>query len=315
MSGPQQLLSAAHAVLREYPPPQTAELLESPIFIVSAPRAGSNLLFELLSNNEGVWSIGGESHGIYRAFPHLRAENESLDSGSLGPRHADATTRELLPACYVALMRDHRQVPFMARPPIERPSTVTLFEKTPRNALNIPFLLETFPDSRYILLYRDPRGNIASILEAWRAGLRTGRFVTFRDLPGWDREAWCFLLPPGWRDMIGRSLAEIAAFQWRAANDAIIDALAALPDDRYVVLGYEELIDDPNGAVQRICDFADIEMTIRPARPLPLSRTSLTPPRPDKWREHEATIEALRPQFEPVWQRLAGLRGAAADTG
>lgn len=313
MNGPEKLLNAARAVLQQYPPPKLGALLAAPVFIVSAPRAGSNMLFELLMNNEGFWTIGGESHGIFRAFPHLRAENAALDSGALDARHADAVTRELLPACFLALLRDHRQVPFMAMPPIERPDSVTLLEKTPRNALSIPFLRETFPGSRYIFLYRDPRENIASIIEAWRTGLRTGRFVTFRDLPGWDREAWCFLLPRGWHDMIGRPLAEIAAFQWHAANDAILDALTGLPDERYIALSYAELAGNPAAAARRLCHFAGLGVTIRTGRRLPLSRTSLTPPRPDKWRDHEAEIEDLRPQYEPAWQRIAALRGDAAS--
>ena len=44
------------------------ELLKEPVIIVSAPRAGSTLLFERLMSVDGLWSIGGESHGIFRLF-------------------------------------------------------------------------------------------------------------------------------------------------------------------------------------------------------------------------------------------------------
>lgn len=312
MSGAQRLLDFARAVLREYPHDAVRRLLKAPVFLVSAPRAGSNMLFEALAEYEGLWTIGGESHGVYRAFPHLEAENDNLDSGCLYARHADAATLELLPACFLALLRDNRQQPFMALPEAMRPATVTLLEKTPRNALNIGFLLAVFPDARFIYLYRDPRENIASLVEAWTTGLRTGRFVTFRNLPGWDREAWCFLLPPGWRQMVGRSLAEIAAFQWTESNEAILDSLRVLPPGRCKALSYRQLVENPPAALQALGQFAGVPLQTVAAKSLPLSRTSLTPPDRDKWRVHEREIAASRQLFEPTWQRV---RSFAEENG
>ena len=40
-------------------------------------------------------------------------------------------------------------------------------EKTPKNVLRIPFIERIFPDALYVFLWRDPRGNLASIMEAW----------------------------------------------------------------------------------------------------------------------------------------------------
>lgn len=303
-AGKRQLLDAARAVLREYPPAAVRRLLKAPIFLLSAPRAGSNMLFETFAAREGLWTVGGESHGVYRAFPHLEAENEHLDSGTLYARHADPVTAELLPACFLALLRDNRRRPFMALPAASRPSTVTLLEKTPRNALNIEFLLAVFPDARFIYLYRNPWENIASLIEAWTTGLRTGRFVTFRGLPGWDREAWCFLLPPGWRELVGKSLADIASFQWTMSNRAIIDGLRLLPRARCHALSYRQLVENPIAALQALDRFAGLPLQMVAAEPLPLSRTSLTPPHPDKWRAHEQAIAACRPVFEPTWERI-----------
>jgi hypothetical protein len=279
-------------------------VLKAPVFLVSAPRAGSNMLFQVLAAQAGFWTIGGESHGVYRAFPHLDAENENLDSGALYRTHADAATAELLPACFLALLRDYRHRLFMALPESARPATVTFLEKTPRNALNIEFLLTLFPDARFIYLYRDPQENIASLIEAWATGLKTGRFVTFQNLPGWDRESWCFLLPPGWREMTGRSLADIATFQWTRSNDAIIDSLRALPAGRCHTLSYRHLVDDPSAALGALMRFVRMPMQALAIKPLPVSRTSLSPPHPDKWRAHEKSIAACRQAFDPTWQRI-----------
>lgn len=301
------LLSAAEAALRRHSPQQIKAALEGAIIIVSAPRAGSNLLFEQLSKIAGVWTIGGESHGIFRAFPHLYAENRDLDSGCLVKSHADPETRKLVRACFLALLRDHRGSPYLEIPPGDRPAQLAWLEKTPRNALNIPFLLEVFPRARFIYLYRDPRQNIASIIEAWELGLRTGRFVTFRDLPGWSRQAWCFLLPRGWRSMKHKSLAEIAAFQWAASNDSIIENLAVLEPSRWASLGYEELIDKPGETLSRLSEFCGAESPQIMNDALPLSRTTLSPPHPDKWKKHEQEIGELLPGIDGTIQRIRAL--------
>lgn len=267
---------------------------------MSAPRAGSTLLYEQLSALAGIWSIGGESHGIFRAFPELRAEDVALISGRLDERHAKDEIRLLLPACFACLLRDHAANYWLTMNP--RPAPVCFLEKTPRNALNIPFLTKVFPRARFIYLQRDPRENIASLIEAWQFGLERGRFVTFRDLPGWDRPGWCFLLPRGWQALIGRPLAEIAAFQWRASNDCIIDDLAALPATQHVAVSYRDLVNDCAETFKRLCRFAGIDEQA-PGH-MALSRTTLTPPAADKWKKYETEIEALLPSLEKTAARM-----------
>ncbi len=274
-------------------------VLKNPIIIVSAPRSGSDLLYEQLAAIPGFWTIGGESHTIFWLFPHLRAENQQLDSGSLGKNHADKETSELLRSCFVYLLRDARGRQYLNLSAGERPPFVCLLEKTPRNALNIPFLLEVFPDAQFVYLYREPRQVVASLIEAWTLGLQSGRFVTFPELPDWDRTGWCFLLPPGWREMRGKSLAEIAAFQWLASNRIIMEGLRSLPAERWTSVTYQALVTDPQVELKKLCQFANIgaEQLQVSSGDLPLSRTTLTPPHPDKWRKHEAEIEPLWPSL------------------
>lgn len=304
-----ELVPAALAGTSDYGAPDIASLLAQPVVILSAPRSGSTLLFELMLRMRGAWSIGGESHAIFNAFPQLRAENAALDSGCLDERHADPQTCERMRAAFLFLLRDHTGRRYLDRPPPERPSAVRLIEKTPRNALNVPFLLQLFPGVRFIYLHRDPRAAVASLIEAWILGLQTGRFSTFSDLPGWDRRTWCFLLPPGWRAMAGKSLAETAAFQWSAANTFIVDQLAALGTERWMTVSYESLVSVPSETLRRVAGFAGVEFGQVGSQPvtLPVSRTALTPPHPDKWREHEREIRPLLPQLEPVSARIEAL--------
>jgi len=286
-------------------------LIPDPVIILSAPRAGSTLMFEQICRIPPFWSIGGESHAVFREFPHLRASDEALSSMALDARHADPKTADMFRRLFVLLMRDHQGRRFLDRPPQDRPAQVTLVEKTPRNALNIPFLLKIWPRARFVFLHRDPRQNVASLIEAWTVGLRKGRFITFRDLPDWPLPGWCFVLPPGWETLRGRSLAEIAAFQWLACNEAILSGLSELPAERLTVLSYADFMADPGKALLDVChelgiDGAPAALNIGP---MPLSRSTVSQPNPDKWRRFEAEIVPLLPQLTSMQARIDDFAG------
>lgn len=301
------LLQAAVSATRALSPADLEACFDDPLIIVSVPRAGSNLLFEQLQRVAGFWSIGGESHVLFNAFPHLRAANTKLDSGCLDKSHADPNTCDQMRRCFAFLLGDHEGRRYLRLDP--RPRSVVLLEKTPRNALNIPFLLEVFPRARFVFLHRDAPQNIASIIDAWTDGLQTGRFVTFRDLPGWDRPAWCFLLPPGWRNLSGKALADIAAFQWSTGNSIMLDELEKLPAERWMTTSYQHVVSEPAATLREIAEFAGIEVPEFGSglQSLPLSRTTLTPPHPDKWRRHEKDIDGVRDQWQPVAERISAL--------
>jgi hypothetical protein len=178
-----------------------------------------------------------------------------------------------------------------------------LLEKTPKNALRVPFLDQLFPDCSFVFLWRDPRESIASIVRAWRSG----KWKTYNGLQGFAGP-WSLLLPPGWQELNGRPLEEIAAFQWDSANRIVLDDLVALKHRRWTTLRYADFIADPHAHVTRLCTWLGIDMdaalTQRLSQPLPHSRFTLTPPRADKWREDEPQINRVLPLIESTWRRL-----------
>ena len=192
---------------------------------------------------------------MYAQFPHLIAEDKQFTSGCLFANHADPDTCKRIRYFYLGLIKDHNDRSLcddLFRDEIlcneatkgDNPNLVFL-EKTPRNSLNIDFLLTVFPSSKFIFLHRDARENISSIIEGWELGAKTGRFVTFRDLPDWPLDHWCFLLPPGWQKYKNATLAELAAFQWQSCNEIIMAALLKLSTDRWTTITYAELINSP----------------------------------------------------------------------
>jgi sulfotransferase family protein/aspartyl/asparaginyl beta-hydroxylase len=274
-----------------------ARPLERPLVILSAPRAGSTLLFETLAQAAGVYTIGGESHEVFETIPALHPARSGSSSNRLTAEQATEKIVTELRRRFAARLRDRD-----GRPPAPGAS-VRLLEKTPKNALRVPFLLRVFPDVRFIFLHREPRTNLSSMMEAWR----TQGWVTYRRLPGWTG-AWSLLLPPGYEQMKDRPLEEIVAFQWRVANETILDDLAELPRDRWTSVRYEDLLANPASVVAKLLEFAGISMDPRLeeylSKPLPLSRYTQTKPDPDKWKRNAAEIERVLPSLAAVSARL-----------
>jgi hypothetical protein len=281
------------------PEPHKPPLLERPIVILSAPRAGSTLLFETLAQAAGVYTIGGESHQLIESIAALRPGRGVVNSNRLTRRDATSAIVAELRQRFAGRIHDRD-----GRPPASGAS-VRLLEKTPKNALRVPFLLEVFPEAQFIFLQRDPRANLSSMMQAWRAK----GWVTYRQLPGWPGP-WSLLLPPGYERLQGKPLEEVVAFQWRIANETILDDLADLPRERWTTLRYEALVADPRTEIGRLLDFAGLAMDPRLeeylARPLPLSKHTQTRPDPDKWKQNAAEIERVLPQLAAIAERLHG---------
>jgi hypothetical protein len=180
--------------------------------------------------------------------------------------------------------------------------------------LRIPFFERLFPDAQFIYLWRDPRENVSSIMDAWRAG----GWVTYPSLEGWDGP-WSMALPPGWQSLRGRPLEEVAAFQWERTNSIILGDLQSGPAGRWAAVSYADLMEDPARTVQGICDFAGIEfdaaLAERVSGALPASRHTLTLPEAGKWRRNEEAILRVLPGLEATWQRLRELPTVTRRSG
>ncbi len=280
---------------------------ERPVFIVAGPRSGSTLVFETLARNRDLWTIGGESHGEFEGIASLNPANNGYHSNRLTEADADPATAEALIGSFEAKLVDSNGNRLAEYTADRRPGAIRFLEKTPKNALRIPFLRAVFPDALFIFLHRNPRDGIASIIEAWRSG----NFVTYPELPRWSGPPWSLLLPPGWRSLNGAKLEEIAAFQWKVANQQILDDLAELPDDQWCAVGFDDFLDDTAGQVRRLCEFAGVpfgqRMQALTAGELPRSRYTLTPPDAEKWRKNEKEVQAVLSGVGDVEQQLREL--------
>ncbi len=271
---------------------------DRPIFIVSTPRAGSTLLFETLSQFPDLWTIGIESHETIEGIPQLHPAAHDWESNRLTEKDATPEIVETLKERFAWQLENRTGAIWLEQS--NPPQTVRFLEKTPKNALRIPFLKTVFPDAKFIYLYREPHANISSMLEGWR----TLRFIAYPQVKGWPYKVWNFLLTPGWRALKDKSLVEIVANQWKTTQQVVAKDLATVPNHDWIYVDYADLIAEPAVEIGRIADFADLtwdaQITQRVADKLPVSRMVLSPPDPQKWRKNAAELEMVTGQLFAV---------------
>jgi hypothetical protein len=265
---------------------RTDPVFDRPIFIVSAPRSGSTLLFETLAKAPNVFTIGGESHGMIEGISALHPAAHDFNSNRLDASAATSVVAAELRERFRAALVDRDGVAAAT-------GRVRMLEKTPKNALRIPFLAQVFPEAHFVYLHRDVRETLSSMHEAWKSG----RFKTYPQLPGWSGLPWSLLLIPGWRDLIGKPLHEIVATQWEATTRIQLDDLEGLPQERWSVTRYDALLADPNAEISRLCGAVGFGWDKAFDGDLPLSRYTLSKPDPQKWRKNEDVLEPVMPRI------------------
>lgn len=278
--------------------PRPRKPIERPVFIVCAPRSGSTLFFETLAQSPSLWTVGGESHSVIEGMPALHPASRRHHSNRLTAADATPDVVAELEERFARQLRDRD-----GRAPRRDERALRLLEKTPKNALRVPFLAAAFPEATFVYLYRDIRDTISSMLDAWRSG----KFVTYPALPDWSGPPWSLLLTPGWRDLGQKPLAEIVAAQWSTATRYLLDDLEQLDPRRWCVSRYDALLADPQAEMLRLARFLDIEWDRVLSAPLPHSRTTLTAPDPEKWKRNADDLAIAMPLVEEVAARARAL--------
>lgn len=178
--------------------------------------------------------------------------------------------------------------------------------KTPSNAYRLGFLRALFPNARVrvIHLVRNPAAAINGLIDGWRhRGFHAHRLPEPLDMPGYgeerpdDRVWWKFDLPPGWRRRAGASLAEVSAFQWRSAHEAILADLARGEVESRRIR-FEDLTGAPGAraaCMASLCDWLGVPFdgSLRDAAWAGVAPVMATErPRPRRWRVRAREVRA-----------------------
>jgi hypothetical protein len=140
-----------------------------PLFVLSLPRAGSTLLQRILTAHSRISSTAEpwimlpplyslRPDGAYSEYSHREVTRAVED---LIPRMRGGR-RAYLDAIAEFGMRVYAQS--------AEPGAAYFLDKTPRYTLIAESLLETFPDGRFIVLWRNPLAVVASVVDTWAGG-------------------------------------------------------------------------------------------------------------------------------------------------
>jgi len=111
--------------------------------------------------------------------------------------------------------------------------------KNPSYSGRVGSLIEQFPDARFVVMMRDPREAIPSLLKMMQKTWRS---------QGWSKAR------------IERSIQALIANSVHAYHYPM-DTLAKHPDTKWTVVDYRELVAQPKATVEAVYEALDIEMT------------------------------------------------------
>jgi hypothetical protein len=115
----------------------------------------------------------------------------------------------------------------------------TLLSKNPSFVMKIRSLAEEFPDAKFVYLIRNPFETIPSLLKLLNS-------------------IWLGLgLDSDHVESSTRELAEGCVRDYEYA----LDALSQLPDDRYAIVEYTDLVRDPRAAVEKVYQRLDLSIS------------------------------------------------------
>ena len=140
------------------------------VFIFSLPRSGSTLLQRSLAAQSGFTSapetwvlvkLLGAISGISEYSEYgSRWANRGVSEFFADERLGSTAAREALTTAYLSMLGEVCE---------GKPNTYFI-EKTPRNSLVVQQIIELFPDSKFIFLWRHPAAVIHSMNDSWSKG-------------------------------------------------------------------------------------------------------------------------------------------------
>ena len=224
--------------------------LSGPIFIVSPPSPLAPALARVLSAHPDIAVVPLTQANVLEQIDALHPRERGWDSNRLT---ADDLTDDIATQARALL----EQAAGIDTSGATASARQRLLDATPKNALRIPFLSALYPDATFVYLYPDAISTVAAMRSAWLSG----EAVTYPDLPEWWGEKWSMLLVPGWREIIGKPIAQVVAQQWAIATDVAVADLQALPADRWAVVHGVALAEHPEREITRLLEFLGLDMT------------------------------------------------------
>lgn len=211
--------------------------LQQPIFVVGCSRAGTTLIYKTLSESKYLGTLQKETHDFWAALHPI--EEREWESHEIPMELACAKDRGLVSKFFYIQTGQRR-----------------IIDKNNQNGLSIPYLIKLFPDAHFIYIKRNAGDNINSLIHGWN---KADEFATWSDMlpetvdiERGKHKRWCFFLAKGWRLYTKANIEDVCAFQYRAINEAILDAKGIVSKEKWHEISYETLISNPVEEFQKI---------------------------------------------------------------
>ncbi len=198
------------------------------LFVIGPPRSGTTLLMRMLSSHSAIYS---------RPEPHLLSPlahlgyYDTVDSAPFDHLQAAQAVREFVADLprgeqdYLDACRAYTDILYGRMLAARGQGKPLFLDKTPANALILPFITKLYPRARYVVLTRHPAAVFSSYAKSFFDG---------------DYEA---------------------ARRFNPILNRYVPAMARLLRERPVPLihvAYEQLVQQPEAEMRRVCDFLGV---------------------------------------------------------
>lgn len=236
-----------------------------PIVIIGAPRSGTNMLRDVLTNlpNVSTWPCD-EINYVWR-HGNVFFPSDEIPSCRATPRIAR----------YV-----RRQFGWVAK----KYGADYVVEKTCANSLRIDFVNKIVPDAKYIVIRRNGIDAAASALKKWTAKAHFGYIARkaycapWMDLPVYlvirlrdrlgkavpkeaDFSMWGPIIADMDEIMMEYSLPEVCMIQWKRCVELADEGLDRVSPNKVYEIAYETFVRTPLSEIYKLSEFLELPAT------------------------------------------------------
>ena len=225
------------------------------LFVGGVNRSGSTLLQKILTLHSGV-----EGGPEFDFMPHLMRTYRQMKSEHHLDRQSYFYSAEALRAHWQSFIRSLLGVSDQDEGEM---GTQLFSEKTPRNIFVADLVLELFPSSRFVYIYRDGRAVVNSLLQVKK------RYEQQGEQPPFDIR----LIP--------------ACQEWIRGQTAFTRLRKQFASDRIHSVRYERLIEHPAKEIEMLMAFLDLAPESQQLSPGDFSSTDMDTYVDDRWYTEE----------------------------
>lgn len=270
----------AHRIVASLP----RKHLDRPIFVVGLPRSGTSVFVRHFAGHPDLahWS---EAPAVWDAdYRSSEKDHRWTDED------ADEKTIRRIDSNFAWYTQWKGKARFV--------------NKHPRNSLRLPFLMAGWPEARIIVVERDPRAVVWSLVsrvrrEKWRRRYPLGQFAR----------------PPGWHEIDGiPDIVERFARTARAIHRTLHrDLRRCVPLEQRHTVRYEDFTADPRASLRAAWAQCDLEVSNDLLSALPVKLRNMN----YKWKREmdRAHIAAMLRILRPMLRELGYPTRASAGEG